>query len=209
MLTMRAILASAAIALIVGCGSASPPAEAPKPLTRAEADARNMVPFTRGVRLDKAGRIVDVTFDAPAVVDPQMSWLKLGLRLHGAEQKPVSQATENLRQGVLQARIVLQRLDGSGAKIIPLSRPSSGGRSMQVLPEGGYVERLSPGGVDSYPLEQAGLKSKDVFYLVLQIADAGLIDAGRYRVTLDLLEDRPDLEDVQPEFIAAYYSLGK
>ena len=206
---VRVLCASAVLVLLAGCGLFSPPPEPPKLLTRAEADARSVVPFTRGVRLDKAGRIVDVTFDAPAAVDPQMSWLKLGLRLQGAEQKPVSEATENLRQGVLKARIVLQRLDDSGPKVIPLSRPSSGGRGMQVLPEGGYVERLSPGGVDSYPLEQAGLKSKDVFYLMLQIADAGLIDAGRYRVTLDLLEDRPDLKDVQPEFIAAYYSLGK
>jgi len=87
MRVVLAVVASAALALLVGCGSASPPADVPKLLTRAEAEARTVVPFTRGVRLDKAGRIVDVTFEAPAVVDPQMSWLKLGLKCRGLSRR--------------------------------------------------------------------------------------------------------------------------
>ena len=101
-----AVVASVVVALLVGCGSTSSP-EAPKLLTRAEADARTVVPFTRGMRLDKAGRIVDVTFEAPAVVDPQMSWLKLGLRMQGADQKPISDAADRLRRGAFQTRIRL------------------------------------------------------------------------------------------------------
>lgn len=203
-----AVVASVVVALLVGCGSTSSP-EAPKLLSRAEADARTVVPFTRGVRLDKAGRIADVTFKAPAVVDPQMSWLKLGLRMQGADQKPVSDAADRLRRGAFQTRIRLERVDGSTPVPMPLSRSSDDGRGWQKLPHDGRVERLFQDSVDTYPLEQAGLLSQDMFYEVLQIADAGLIDPGRYRVTVDVVEDRPEFEGMQAEFIAAYYSIGK
>ncbi|MEN5286593.1 hypothetical protein ABE494_11710 [Stenotrophomonas lactitubi] len=204
----RAVVASVVLVLLVGCGSTSSP-EAPKLLTRAEADARTVVPFTRGVRLEKAGRIVDVTFEAPAAVDPQMSWLKLGLRMQGAEQKAVSEAAERLRRAEFQTRIHLERVDMAKPSPIPLSRSSDDGRGWQKLPQDGRVERLFQDSVDAYPLEQAGLHSQDMFYEVLQIADAGLIDPGRYRVTVDIVEDRPEFEGMQVEFIAAYYSLGK
>ena len=209
MRAVLAVVASAALALLVGCGSDSPPADVPKLLTRAEAEARTVVPFTRGVRLDKAGRIVDVTFEAPAVVDPQMSWLKLGLRMQGAEQKAVSEAAERLRRAEFQTRIHLERVDMAKPSPIPLSRSSDDGRGWQKLPQDGRVERLFQDSVDAYPLVQAGLQSEDMFYEVLQIADAGLIDPGRYRVTVDIVEDRPEFEGMQVEFIAAYYSLGK
>ena len=208
MRAVRAVVASVLLALLVGCGSTSSP-EAPKLLTRAEADARTVVPFTRGVRLDKAGRIVDVTFEAPAAVDPQMSWLKLGLRMQGAEQKAVSEAAERLRRAEFQTRIHLERVDMAKPSPIPLSRSSDDGRGWQKLPQDGRVERLFQDSVDAYPLEQAGLHSQDMFYEVLQIADAGLIDPGRYRVTVDIVEDHPEFEGMQVEFIAAYYSLGK
>ncbi|WP_088101277.1 hypothetical protein [Xanthomonas retroflexus] len=208
MRVVLAVVASAALALLVGCGSTSSP-EAPKLLTRAEADARTVVPFTRDVRLDKARRIVDVTFEAPAVVDPQMSWLKLGLRMQGAEQKAVSGAAERLRRAEFQTRIHLEHVDMAKPSPIPLSRSSDDGRGWQKLPQDGRVERLFQDSVDAYPLVQAGLQSEDMFYEVLQIADAGLIDPGRYRVTVDIVEDRPEFEGMQVEFIAAYYSLGK
>ena len=92
---------------------------------------------------------------------------------------------------------------------MPLSRSSDDGRGWQKLPHDGRVERLFQYSVDTYPLEQAGLLSQDMFYEVLQIADAGLIDPGRYRVTVDVVEDRPEFEGMQAEFIAAYYSRGK
>lgn len=208
MRAVRAVAASVVLALLVGCGSTSS-SEAPKLLTRAEADARSVVPFTRGVRLDKAGRIVDVTFEAPAVVDPQMTWLKLGLRMQGAEQEAVSGAAERLRRSEFQTRIHLERVDGEKPLPIPLSRSTNDGRGWQNLPQDGRVERLFQDSVDAYPLVQAGLQSEDMFYEVLQIADAGLIDPGRYRVTVDIVEDRPEFEGMQVEFIAAYYSLGK
>lgn len=208
MRAVRAVVASAALALLVGCGSGSS-AEAPKLLTRAEADARNVVPFTRGVRLDKAGRIVDVTFDAPAVVDPQMPWLKLGLRLQGQDEEALSKAADGLREGALKLRIHLERVGAAGAEPIILSVPSSDGRSMVPLPADGLVNRVSLGTVDIFPLERAGLLTGEYAYQVLQIADAGLIDAGRYRVTVDAVEDRPEYRNLQMEFIAAYYSLGK
>jgi len=201
--------AMAVLSLLVGCGLSSSQPEPPKLLTRTEADARTVVPFTRGVRLDKAGRIVDVTFDAPAVVDPKMPWLKLGLRVQGPDSTPVSEAADRLRRGEFQTRIHLERVGGATLAPMPLSRPSDDGRGWQKLTHDGRVERLFQASVDTYPLEQAGLQSKDMFYQILEIADAGLIDPGRYRVTVDVVEDRPEFGGMQAEFIAAYYSLGK
>ncbi|WP_313139243.1 hypothetical protein [Stenotrophomonas sp.] len=208
MRAVRAVVASAALALLVGCGSGSSP-EAPKLLTRAEADARTVVPFTRGVRLDKAGRIVDVTFDAPAVVDPQMPWLKLGLRLQGQDEEALSKAADSLREGALKVRVHLDRLDRKNAGAVILSRSSDDGRDWVPIPNDGHVDRVSPATVDTYPLIEAGLHSRDVSYRTLEMADAGLIDAGRYRVTVDAVDDRPEFRNLQVEFIAAYYSLGK
>lgn len=206
---VRVLCASAVLVLLAGCGLFSPPPEPPKLLTRAEADARTVVPFTRGVRLDKAGRIVDVTFDAPAVVDPEMPWLKLGLRLYGQEPNAPSDVADRVREGGLKLRIHLERVGAAGADPVVLSRPSNDGRSMVPLPEDGRVDRVSLSTVDIFPLERAGLFPREDSYWLLQIADAGLIDAGRYRVTVDAVDDRPEYRNLQIEFIAAYYSLGK
>jgi len=206
---VRVFAALAAGALLAGCGLFSPPPEPPKLLTRAEADARTEVPFTRGVRLDKAGRIVDVTFDAPAVADPEMPWLKLGLRLYGQEPNAPPDVADKVREGGLKLQIHLERVGAASAEPIVLSRPSNDGRSMVPLPADGLVNRVYAGSVNIFPLKRAGLYYGDDSYRVLEIADAGLIDAGRYRVTVDAVDDRPEYSNLQIEFIAAYYSLGK
>jgi len=209
MRAVRAVVAFAALALLVGCGSASPPAEAPKLLTRAEADARTVVPFTRGVRLDKAGRIVDVTFDLPPAVLPAIPSLKIGFRLQAQDVKPLLAEAERIRDVGVPARVRLERLEGDHATSVRLMTTAPGGRSMEPLPPDGHVGKLVQGKVESGMLIEAGLYSQDVSYHMLQLADAGLLDAGRYHLTVDLLEDRPQLNDISAEFIVGFQLLGK
>ena len=209
MRAVRAVVASAALALLVGCGSASPPAEAPRLLTRAEADARTVVPFTRGVRLDKAGRIVDVKFDLPPAVPPAIPSLKIGFRLQAQHVKPLLAEAERIRDVGLPARVRLERLDGDRTTSVRLMTTAPGGRSMEPLPADGHVGKLVQGKVESGMLIEAGLYSQDVSYHMLQLADAGLLDAGRYHLTVDLLEDRPQLNDISAEFIVGFQLLGK
>lgn len=209
MRAVRAVVASAALALLVGCGSASPPAEVPKLLTRAEADARTVVPFTRGVRLDKAGRIVDVTFDLPPAVPPAIPSLKIGFRLQAQHVKPLLAEAERIRDVGLPARVRLERLDGDRTTSVRLMTTAPGGRSMEPLPADGHVGKLVQGKVESGMLIEAGLYSQDVSYHMLQLADAGLLDPGRYHLTVDLLEDRPQLNDISAELIVGFQLLGK
>lgn len=209
MRAVRTVVASAVVALLVGCGSASPPAEVPKLLTRAEADARTVVPFTRGVRLDKAGRIVDVKFDLPPAVPPAIPSLKIGFRLQAQHVKPLLAEAERIRDVGLPARVRLERLDGDRTTSVRLMTTAPGGRSMEPLPADGHVGKLVQGKVESGMLIEAGLYSQDVSYHMLQLADAGLLDAGRYHLTVDLLEDRPQLNDISAEFIVGFQLLGK
>ncbi|WP_303637714.1 hypothetical protein [Stenotrophomonas tuberculopleuritidis] len=209
MQALRMLGTVAALSLLVGCGLSSSQTEPPKLLTRAEADARTEVPLTRGVRLDKAGRIVDVTFDLPSATPPAIPSLKIGIRLQGQDVKPLLAEAERIMAVGLPARVRLERLDGSHATQVRLMTTAPGGRSMEPLPADGHVNKLIQGKVESGMLIEAGLYSHDVSYHMLQLADAGLLDAGKYHLTVDLLEDRPQLNDISAELIAGFQLLGK
>ncbi|XFC37448.1 hypothetical protein ACEF39_000413 [Stenotrophomonas indicatrix] len=209
MRTVRAVVASAALALLVGCGSASPPAEVPKLLTRAEADARTVVPFTRGVRLDKAGRIVDVTFEAPKPEPPASPTLVIGLRSEGEEPAEARAVTDRIQRDGLKARVQLERLGASSPEPIPLWRVSDDGRSQMKLSTDIVGERLWGSDVAVSTLAEAGLFSQRLSYSELQWGSVGLGERGRYRLRIDLLEDRPDLEGLQIELMVGYQQRGK
>jgi len=206
---VHVIAALAAGVLLAGCGLFSPPPEPPKLLTRAEADARTVVPFTRGVRLDQAGRIVDVTFDLPPAVPPAIPSLKIGFRLQAQDVKPLLAEAERIRDVGLPARVRLERLDGDRVTPVKLMTTARGGRSLEPLPADGYVDKLVQGKIESGMLMEAGLYSPDAAYHMLQLADAGLLDPGRYRLTVDLVEDRPQFHDLSAELIAGFQLLGK
>lgn len=208
MRAVRAVVASVVVALLVGCGSTSSP-EAPKLLTRAEADARTVVPFTRGMRLDKAGRIVDVTFEASKPEPPASPTLIIGLRSEGEELAEVRAVTDRIQRDGLKARVQLERLDTSSPEPIPLWRVSDDGRSQVKLSTDIVGERLWGSDVAVNTLAEAGLFSQRLSYSELQWASVGLGERGRYRLRIDLLENRPDLEGLQMDLMVGYQQLGK
>jgi hypothetical protein len=63
--------------------------------------------------------------------------------------------------------------------------------------------------LDEGALIEAGLHSREMLYQVLQVADVGWLEPGRYRLIVDLMEDRPQLQGLQAELIVGYQSLGK
>lgn len=203
-----AVVASVVVALLVGCGSTSSP-EAPKLLSRAEADARTVVPFTRGMRLDKAGRIVDVTFEAPKPEPPASPTLIIGLRSEGKEPAEARAVTDRIQRDGLRARVQLERLDTSSPEPIPLWRVSDDGRSQVKLSTDIVGERLWGSDVAVNTLAEAGLFSQRLSYSELQWASVGLGERGRYRLRIDLLENRPDLEGLQMDLMVGYQQLGK
>lgn len=203
-----AVVASVVVALLVGCGSTSS-SEAPKLLSRAEADARTVVPFTRGMRLDKAGRIVDVTFEAPKPEPPASPTLIIGLRSEGKEPAEARAVTDRIQRDGLRARVQLERLDTSSPEPIPLWRVSDDGRSQVKLSTDIVGERLWGSDVAVNTLAEAGLFSQRLSYSELQWASVGLGERGRYRLRIDLLENRPDLEGLQMDLMVGYQQLGK
>lgn len=203
-----AVVASVVVALLVGCGSTSSP-EAPKLLSRAEADARTVVPFTRGMRLDKAGRIVDVTFEAPKPEPPASPTLIIGLRSEGKEPAEARAVTDRIQRDGLRARVQLERLDTSSPEPIPLWRVSDDGRSQVKLSTDIVGERLWGSDVAVNTLAEAGLFSQRLSYSELQWASVGLGERSRYRLRIDLLENRPDLEGLQMDLMVGYQQLGK
>jgi len=203
-----AVVASVVVALLVGCGSTSSP-EAPKLLSRAEADARTVVPFTRGMRLDKAGRIVDVTFEAPKPEPPASPTLIIGLRSEGKEPAEARAVTDRIQRDGLRARVQLERLDTASPEPIPLWRVSDDGRSQVKLSTDIVGERLWGSDVAVNTLAEAGLFSQRLSYSELQWASVGLGERGRYRLRIDLLENRPDLEGLQMDLMVGYQQLGK
>lgn len=209
MRAMRVLGALAALSLLVGCGLFSPPPEPPKLLTRAQADARTVVPFTRGVRLDKAGRIVDVIFDAPEAGPYAIPTLIIGLRSEAAEQAAALEMTARVRARGLKARVNLQRLDSSSPESVPLRTIADDGLSLVTLPTDMMDERLRRATVALYPLAEAGLYSEHLRYSELQFASAWLGETGRYRLRIELIEDRPDLEGLEIEVIVGYQQRGK
>lgn len=206
---VRVLCASAVLVLLAGCGLFSPPPEPPKLLTRAEADARSVVPFTRGVRLDKAGRIVDVTFDAPKPELAASPTLIIGLRSEGKEPAEAQAVTTAIQRDGLKARVVLERLDTASPEPISLWRISDDGRSQVKLSTDIVGERLWGADVAVSTLAEAGLYSQQLSYGELQWASAGLGERGRYRLRIDLLEDRPDLKGLQVDVMVGYQQRGK
>jgi len=209
---MRAVHVLGAVAvlsLLVGCGLSSSQPEPPKLLTRTEADARTVVPFTRGVRLDKAGRIVDVTFEAPKPESPASPTLIIGLRSEGEEPAEARAVTDRIQRDGLRARVQLERLDTSSPEPISLWKISDDGRSQVKLSTDIVGERLWGSDVAVNTLAEAGLFSQRLSYSELQWASVGLGERGRYRLRIDLLEDRPDLKGLQMELMVGFQQLGK
>lgn len=197
------------LGVLAACRASSAPEVAPMLLTPAQAEARTMVPFTRAVQLQKAGRITEVTFDLPAPQKPAIPILNVGLRLQDTDARRLLDASEKITLGRLPTRLRLERIDGSALDPVQLWQRTRDGRDSQKIPDDGVVTDLTTGSVDINSLAEAGLYSEDVLYRTLQLAQVGGIAPGRYILVVDLVEDRPQLDGLKAELIVGYQSLGK
>ncbi|OJH78714.1 MAG: hypothetical protein BSK19_18375 [Stenotrophomonas maltophilia] len=197
------------LGVLVACRASSAPEVAPTLLTPAQAAARTVVPFTRAVQLQKAGRIAEVTFDLPAPQKPAIPILNVGLRLQETDARRLLDASEKITLGRLPTRLRLERIDASTPGPVQLWQRTRDGRDSQKIPDDGVVTDLTTGSVDINSLAEAGLYSEEVLYRTLQLAQVGGIAPGRYVLVVDLVEDRPELEGLKAELIVGYQSLGK
>jgi len=205
----RGLVGLAGLGALIACRASPAPDAAPPLLTRAQADARTDVPFTRAVQLQKAGRIAEVTFDLPAPQKPAIPILNIGLRLQDTDGRRLLDASEKITLGRLPARLRLERIDGGASGPVQLWQRTRDGRDSQKIADDGVVTDLTTGSVDINSLAEAGLYSEDVLYRTLQLAQVGGITPGRYLLLVELVEDRPQLEGLKAELIVGYQSVGK
>lgn len=205
----RVLVTLVVLGVLVACRASSAPEVAPTLLTPAQAAARTVVPFTRAVQLQKAGRIAEVTFDLPAPQKPAIPILNVGLRLQETDARRLLDASERITLGRLPTRLRLERIDASTPGPVQLWQRTRDGRDSQKIPDDGVVTDLTTGSVDINSLAEAGLYSEEVLYRTLQLAQVGGIAPGRYVLVVDLVEDRPELEGLKAELIVGYQSLGK
>ena len=205
----RVLVTLVVLGVLVACRASSAPEVAPTLLTPAQAAARTVVPFTRAVQLQKAGRIAEVTFDLPAPQKPAIPILNVGLRLQETDARRLLDASEKITLGRLPTRLRLERIDVSTPGPVQLWQRTRDGRDSQKIPDDGVVTDLTTGSVDINSLAEAGLYSEEVVYRTLQLAQVGGIAPGRYVLVVDLVEDRPELEGLKAELIVGYQSLGK
>lgn len=205
----RGLVVLAVLGALAACRASPAPEVAPPLLTRAQAEARTVVPFTRAVQLQKAGRIAEVTFDLPAPQKPAIPILNIGLRLQDTDARRLLDASEKITLGRLPTRLRLERIDGSAPRHVQLWQRTRDGRDSQKIGDDGVVTDLTTGSVDINSLAEAGLYSEDVLYRTLQLAQVGGVAPGRYVLRVDLVEDRPQLDGLDAELIVGYQSLGK
>ncbi len=205
----RVLVTLVVLGVLGACRASSAPEVAPLLLTPAQAEARTVVPFTRAVQLQKAGRIAEVTFDLPAPQKPAIPILNVGLRLQDTDARRLLDASEKITLGRLPTRLRLERIDGSAPGPVQLWQRTRDGRDSQKIPDDGVVTDLTTGSVDINSLAEAGLYSEEVLYRTLQLAQVGGIAPGRYVLVVDLVEDRSQLEGLKAELIVGYQSLGK
>ena len=205
----RVLVTLIVLGVLGACRASSAPEVAPLLLTPAQAAARTVVPFTRAVQLQKAGRIAEVTFDLPAPQKPAIPILNVGLRLQETDARRLLDASEKITLGRLPTRLRLERIDASTPGPVQLWQRTRDGRDSQKIPDDGVVTDLTTGSVDINSLAEAGLYSEEVLYRTLQLAQVGGIAPGRYVLVVDLVEDRPGLERLKAELIVGYQSLGK
>ena len=204
---LRTVALAIALLMLLGC-AAQPPPPPPKVLTAEEAAVRTVVPLTRPVALDKAGQIVDLEFELPPEGVGLVPQVFLGVRVFG-DAEAVSEAQTLLNGERFLAKVRLFRRHDGTDQELPLTRYDSVDRRFVPLDSEGLVPETLAISPALAPLEAAGLIDSNLHYRALSLALLPEARAGMYRLTIELLEDRPDLTKMNVELLVGYMGRSK
>ncbi|MEA9709935.1 hypothetical protein [Xanthomonas campestris] len=199
----------AAMTGLAACGAAPEQSKPAPPISREAATKRSVVPLTRPVALDKAGTIADLEFDVSPPRPGASSDLMLGLRVWAADATSMYEIKDSINGGEFLARLHLTRVDGAAPVQIAMTRISKDLSHRLPVAESGEVSGTTSTSVDSAMLEDAGLLDQSSVYGVLSLAQVERAAPGRYRLVVELKDDRPDLITKNVELIVAYFNKGK
>ncbi|WP_416055754.1 hypothetical protein [Stenotrophomonas maltophilia] len=195
------------LSMLLGC-TAEPPAPPPKLLSAEEAAVRTVVPLTRPIALDKAGQVVDLEFELPPAGEDEVPVLMVGLRVWGDDAKSALADEERLTQRDLPAQVHLYAVVPGGAVDVPLTYSQKNQRSeAKVGPDGAVPHTTAQSAASG--LRKAGLLDGKRVYIYRNFADWRPAAAGKYRLTIKLSEERPELAGLAAELVIGYPSRPK
>gem|GEM_PF-272074 len=206
---LYAVIVSAALGLLAGCGSSEPALPKVRVLTEAEANARTVVPLTRTVALDKPGVIADFEFDLLPPPAYTGTSLVIGIRLKEDDVKAAVALDSTLAREGLPAKVTLQRREAGNFVAVELVRSLWDPPYSASLEPDGFTPGTEPAEVNTQTLRAAGLIVGETLYNVREFASPGAAAPGRYRLTIQLLEARPSLRTARAEVIIGYDSRAK
>jgi len=206
---LRSAALAVALALLAACNGQAPAPAPVAPLDASQAAARTQVPLTRPVALDKPGVIADLEFDLPPPGPYADSTLIVGIRIEEQKAKAMLARSRMLVQGGLPAKVKLQRLDGTQAADIALTRIGDDLKERISLDADGLTPGVRQESVNGAMLRDAGLIEQGVIYTVFSFGFTVDPPPGRYHLRVELLEERTQLKDQQADLIIAYSGKSK
>jgi len=206
---LRNAALAVALAALAGCSGPAPAPPAVAPLDAAQAAARTQVPLTRPVALDEPGVIADLEFDLPPPGPSADSTLIVGVRIEEQKAKAMLARSGMIAKGGLPARIRLQNLSGTHLSDIMLTRIGDDLNERVPLGPDGLTPGVRQESVNGAMLRDVGLIKPGTIYNVLAFGFAVAPPPGRYQLSVELLEERPQLKGQQAELVIAYNGKSK
>ncbi|WP_152983384.1 hypothetical protein [Stenotrophomonas chelatiphaga] len=206
---LRNAALAVALAALAGCSDPAPAPPTVAPLDAAQAAARTQVPLTRPVALDKPGVIADLEFDLPPPGPSADSTLIVGVRIEEQKAKAMLARSGMIAKGGLPARIRLQNLSGTHLSDIMLTRIGDDLNERVPLGPDGLTPGVRQESVNGAMLRDVGLIKPGTIYNVLAFGFAVAPPPGRYQLSVELLEKRPQLKGQQAELVIAYNGKSK
>lgn len=205
---LAGIVAILAAVFLSGCGRGAEVPQ-PKPISKAEAELRTIAPLTRSISLDKAGEIANVEFELPPPGPNSVPSLMLGFRTESPDADSEISLSSKVLRSDLGAKVRLLRVDQGAVTVVPLSRVTSNLGEWTTVPLDGTVPGVTITSVDTLLLLETGLLNPDLSQTQYQFAVAEKIQPGHYHLTIELLQDHPNLEGQGAELLIAYFKHGK
>ncbi len=197
------------VASLAACGKTPPPMSPPRLLTPQEAAQRDTVPFTRPIALDKAGTVADVTFDLPPAGPSATHEVMIGMRVRAADAKSMLADRDLIIQDALASRVQVERDQGNIKTAIPLSHASRDLVGAVPVGSDGVVPYVTSIGPRTSMLREVGLIDENVVYGSLNLVSIENAEPGRYRLSIELLADRPELHGLDIELVVGYAGKAK
>lgn len=212
MLRHGRLLLSGSLCLAALLLSACQAQTAPPEAASAPAMRQDRVPIVRPLAMVAMTEPLVVTFNLDPPGRNGTSTLLLGVRVNGPDGAVSRSLASFIQNAGVPARVSLVREGGDGDVSVPLVRVEEhqdGSGTVTPVAADGQVSRVWLDDVDDLSLEQAGLADQQRDYRQLALAWAENPPPGRYRLSVQMLDPKPDLATIPAELVVAYRHKSK